>query len=186
MEKLTIFTKFNLTSTSSKLQVIKILEYMRSASTDEAYNDYCKYCLDVVKQSIELHYDEVLDFIGVEEEIVPGEVCEEVTVLMTMFGHISKSLKRLPCKDASDIEKEYYVRFCGFEASAKHHLSYYIFLFRNQKYRAPIFMEALPITLDHYREMLQRYERYKDNIDLSKQMLMDLCIRREQQIKFIL
>lgn len=186
MEKVNVSTKLNLNSTSDKLQVIKILEYRRSLNTDEEYNDYCSYCLDIVKQSIEMHYDEVLDFIGVKEEIVPVEVSAEVTLLMSMFGHISQSLTKLPYKDAADIEKEYYVHFCGFEASSKNHLSYYIFLVRNHRYRVPIFIEALPLTLGHYREMLKRYERYKRNTHLSKHMLRDVCIRREQQIKFTL
>lgn len=186
MNKVTIPTRFNLTSAATKLQVIKLLEYMRSQSTDKAYNDYCEYCLDVVKQSIEFHYYEVIEFIGIEEETVPAATSAEVTFLMSMFDHISKSLAGLSYEDASNIEKEYYVYFCGFDASNKNHLAYYIFLVRNNKYRVPIFSEALPITLDHYREMLKRYERYKRDTDLSKEMLMEICIRREQQIKFML
>lgn len=173
-------------STAGKIQLISSLESMQQRSTDNDYIDYCHYCLDIVRQGIELNYYEVLDFIGVTGETVPAEVSVEVVFLMEMFDHISISLSVLPEADANGAALEYYTKFCGFETSLSAHLSYYIFLVRTNKYRVPIFKEGLPLTLSHYREMMLRYERYKRNLYLTKEMIMDICIRREQQIKFLL
>ena len=142
--------------------------------------------MDIVRQGIELNYYEVLDFIGVTGETVPAEVSIEVVFLMEMFDHISISLSVLPEAEANAAALEYYTKFCGFETSLSAHLSYYIFLVRTNKYRVPIFKEGLPLTLSHYREMMLRYERYKRNFYLTKEMIMDICVRREQQIKFLL
>lgn len=173
-------------STAGKIQLISSLESMQQRSTDNDYIDYCHYCLDIVRQGIELNYYEVLDFIGVTGETVPAEVSIEVVFLMEMFDHISISLSVLPEAEANAAALEYYTKFCGFEASLSAHLSYYIFLVRTNKYRVPIFKEGLPLTLSHYREMMLRYERYKRNFYLTKEMIMDICVRREQQIKFLL
>ena len=173
-------------STAGKIQLISSLESMQQRSTDNDYIDYCHYCLDIVRQGIELNYYEVLDFIGVTGETVPAEVSIEVVFLMEMFDHISISLSVLPEAEANAAALEYYTKFCGFEASLSAHLSYYIFLVRTNKYRVPIFKEGLPLTLSHYREMMLKYERYKRNLYLTKDMIMDICIRREQQIKFLL
>lgn len=173
-------------STAGKIQLISSLESMQQRSTDNDYIDYCRYCLDIVRQGIELNYYEVLDFIGVTGETVPAEISIEVTFLMEMFDHISISLSVLPEADANDAVLEYYTKFCGFETSLSAHLSYYIFLVRTNKYRVPIFKEVLPLTLSHYREMMLTYERYKRNLYLTKDMIRDICIRREQQIKFLL
>lgn len=173
-------------STAGKIQLISSLESMQQRSTDNDYIDYCYYCLDIVRQGIELNYYEVLDFIGVTGETVPAEVSIEVVFLMEMFDHISISLSVLPEAEANAAALEYYTKFCGFEASLSAHLSYYIFLVRTNKYRVPIFKEGLPLTLSHYREMMLTYERYKRNLYLTKDMIRDICIRREQQIKFLL
>lgn len=173
-------------STAGKIQLISSLESMQQRSTDNDYIDYCLYCLDIVRQGIELNYYEVLDFIGVTGEKVPAEVSIEVTFLMEMFDHISISLSVMPEADANDANFDCYTKFCGFEESLSAHLSYYIFLVRTNKYRVPIFTEGLPLTLSHYREMMLKYERYKRNLYLTKDMIMDICIRREQQIKFLL
>lgn len=173
-------------NTTGKIQLISSLESMQQRSTDNEYIDYCHYCLNIVRQGIEMNYYEVLDFIGVTGETVPAEVSIEVMFLMEMFDHISLSLSVLPEADANDAVFECYTKFCGFETSLSAHLSYYIFLMRTNKYRVPIFKEALPLTLSHYREMMLTYERYKRNLYLTKEMIMEICIRREQQIKFIL
>ncbi|WP_213809609.1 YfbU family protein [Jeotgalicoccus sp. WY2] len=172
-------------STAGKIQLISSLESMQQRSTDNDYIDYCHYCLDIVRQGIELNYYEVLDFIGVTGETVPAEVSIEVVFLMEMFDHISISLSVLPEAEANAAALEYYTKFCGFEASLSAHLSYYIFLVRTNKYRVPIFKEGLPLTLSHYREMMLTYERYKRNLYLTKDMIRDICIRREQQIFII-
>lgn len=173
-------------STAGKIQLISSLESMQQRSTDNDYIDYCQYCLDIVRQGIELNYYEVLDFVGVTGETVPAEISIEVIFLMEMFDHISVSLSMLPEIDANDVIYDCYTNFCGFEESLSAHLSYYIFLMRTNKYRVPIFKEGLPLTLSHYREMMIKYERYKRNFYLTKDMIMDICIRREQQIKFLL
>lgn len=186
MKRINIPAKLNLDSTAVKVQVIKLLEYMRYTSNDKDYINYCNYCLNIIRQSIEFHYYEVLDFIGIEEEPVPNEISAEVILFMDMFNHISISLSELHLAEVSDIDQEYYTNFCGFEESAEHHLAYYIFLVRNDKHRVPIRLESLPLTLNHYRQMLTAYERYKRNTYLTKDMIMNICIRRERQIKFAL
>lgn len=172
-------------STAGKIQLISSLESMQQRSTDSDYIDYCHYCLDIVRQGIELNYYEVLDFIGVTSETVPAEISTEVIFLMEMFDHISISLSMLLESDANDAIDNYYTKFCGFESSFPAHLSYYIFLIKTNKYRVPIFTEGLPLTLSHYREMMMKYERYKRAVYLTKDMIMDICICREQQIKFL-
>lgn len=173
-------------STAGKIQLISLLDSMQQRSADKDYIVYCEYCLDIIRQGIEMNYDEVLDFIGATGEPVPAEVSVEVIFLMEMFDHISLSMSRLPAADAHNVSLECYTKFCGFEPSLSAHLAYYIFLIRTNKHRVPVFKEALPLTLSHYREMMLKYERYKRNIYLSQEMIMDICIPREQQIKFIL
>lgn len=173
-------------STAGKIQVITALENMLKFNDDQEYIDHCKYCIDIVRQGVEFNYYEVLDFIGVTSEPVPAEVSIEVIFIMKMFDHISLSLSKLPRAAADYVELECYTKFCGFENSAAVYLSYYIFLVRTQQYRVPIFKEALPITLIHYRDMLLRYERYKRYPRLTEEMMMDICVRREQQMKLIL
>lgn len=173
-------------STSGKIQLISSLEIMQQKSTDQDYIDYCEYCLDIVKHGVEMNYYEVLDFIGVTAEQVPAEVSIEVMFLMEMFDHISISLSKLSVKEARGVERECYTKFCGFEPALDTHMSSYIFLVRTNQCRVPVFKESLPLTLSHYREMLLKYERYKRNLYLTKDMIMDICIRREQQIKFLL
>lgn len=178
--------RLDFTSTSGKIQLISLLESMQQRSIDKDYIVHCEYCLDIIRQGIEMNYDEVLDFIGATREPVPAEVSVEVIFLMEMFDHISLSLSRLPAADAHHAALECYTKFCGFEPSLSAHLSYYIFLVKTNKHRVPVFKESLPLTLSHYREMMLKYERYKRNIYLSQEMIMDICILREQQIKFIL
>jgi len=186
MKKINIPAKLNIDSTAVKVQVIKLLEYMRHTSNDKDYINYCDYCLNIIRQGIKFHYYEVLDFIGIDEEPVPNEISAEVISFMDMFSHISISLSELHLAEATDINQKCYTKFCGFEEAAGHHLAYYIFLVRNNKHRVPIFTESLPLTLSHYRQMLTAYERYKRNTYLTKDMMMDICVRREQQIKFAL
>lgn len=186
MKRINIPAKLNLDSPAVKVQVIKLLEYMRYTSNDKDYINYCNYCLNIIRQSIEYHYYEVLDFTGIDEEPVPNEISAEVTLFMDMFSHISISLSELDLAEVSAINQECYTNFCGFEELAEHHLTYYIFLVRNNKNHVPIFSESLPLTLNHYRQMLATYERYKRNTYLTKYMIMNICIRREQQIRFAL
>ena len=173
-------------STAGKIQLISSLESMQQRSTDKDYIAYCEYCLDIVRHGIEMNYYEVLDFVGVRNNPVPAEVSIEVLFLMEMFDHIAVSLSKLPAGDARLVELECYTKFCGFEPSLDAHLSSYIFLVRTDQHRVPVFKEALPLTLSHYREMMLKYERYKRHVYLTEDMIMDICIRREQQIQFLL
>lgn len=176
----------NLVSLPGKIQVITALENMAASSTDQEYIDYCKYCLSIVRQGIELDYEEVLDFIGVTNEPVPAEISIEVIFLMEMFEHISLSLSVLPITEAREAGLRCYTRFTGFEGAETSYISAYIYFKKSKKYHVPIFKETLPLTMSHYREMLIKYERYKRQEFLTKEMIMDICIWREQQLKLIL
>src|SRR5699024_7867073 len=116
--------RLDFTSTSGKIQLISLLESMQQRSIDKDYIVHCEYCLDIIRQGIEMNYDEVLDFIGVTREPVPAEASVEVIFLMEMFDHISLSLSIIGVVVAHHASLECYTKCCGFDSSLSAHLCY--------------------------------------------------------------
>lgn len=184
MENILWPKRLDFITTAEKIEVIKLLERMKDNSPDKEYENRCLFYLDAVRNGILFYYDEIRDFIGLNNNAVSAVISAEVNYILEMFQHISLSLSKLPLKTSELLGRNYYTRFSGFENADEQHLSHYIFLVRNKQFNQPPFSEKLPLTLNHYRDMLIKYERYKLDTLLTEEMLAYICIGRHQQIKF--
>ncbi len=186
MENILWPRRLDFISAAEKIEVINLLERKKDNCSDMEYRNKCDFYLDAVRDGLLFYYDEIRDFLGLNNNPVSANVSVEVEHILEMFAHISLSLSKLPLKTADLIGRNYYTRFSGFENADEQHLSHYIFLFKHKQHSQAIFNEKLPLTLKHYRNMLARYERHKLCTFLTEEMLIYICIGRNQQIKFTL
>ncbi len=169
-----------------RMKWISILEAKKAKSDDYEYQILCDFCIHTIKEGIHFHYDEVLDLLGLRNEAIPIDVSVEVEFIMSMFKHVTKSLLQLTPSKMELIESQFYTNFTGFDIQEFQHLSYYVFLVKTKRAVISIKNQGHNLNLKQYRQMLAKYEKYREHEFLSEDHLTEILIARQSQMNFLL
>lgn len=118
----------------------------------EFEKERCQYCIDVMKSGYEEHFDEVLEFLGIERNILSKKETETIRTILKMYEGINIHLTSM-----STYEKNQLVPYLFSGLDEVNHHAYYMFL---QKYKetcvpCPTY---LPKNIEEYVSYVEKYE----------------------------
>src|SRR5699024_7461303 len=80
----------------------------------------------------------------------------------------------------------FYTNFTGFDIQEFQHLSYYVFLVKTKRAVISIKNQGHNLNLKQYRQMLAKYEKYREHEFLSEDHLTEILIARQSQMNILI
>lgn len=142
-------------------------------------NEDIEFYQDVLVNGIEDEYESVYDEVSSNSASIPKEVTKEVREIIYMFEVINHSLA---INYRSNLQfaftNSYIYSFNGFDernSEERAHFIYLRFYMSYYDFKIPL-KDANYLSLEDYRMMLETFQKYKHQSELTYDQLRDVCL----------